>query len=563
MKKFHTKDFLGKFSITIYSVIALAMLGLLSSCQSEEDLSNSKARSTFLEFNITMPLASVTAGTGYENGTKEENTISNYRVYIYDTDNKYIMSLDEPSLTIEDTDLNTIYTITAEITDEEGNNPLDGYSDFKVVMLANWEEYATPQVESTIADLCNSEYAQYSAFTNSSDFDLASSRKHIPYYGVHEYTSVTFPKNGTVYLSGNLTLLRAMAKVEIIIDCEEDVDDNITLSSATLHNYNSKGYCAPANVYSQSDYGQAQDWGNDYTGENMHLVNDQNDSGEKTLSLYKVQDKVRDASGNVTQKETWIAYVPEYDNQGNDFSYIDVKFDYLLDDDVSQDYKIYFAVYDEDGTTTAYDSGASADEIAKRRDIHRNNLYRFNVDLGQYGLKVNVKDWEYVFDNKWTFGDMSRILDVGEEISMDDGKILYKTLTIDDDIDSKDSTEPIGTVQLTYVGHYESFTIPETITYLGYTYTVVSIGAYCFDADVEIQFISIPATVTSIEDEAFHGDTGLVAIALHGTTPPECPTTAFDGDDINVITLYVPKGYKDVYEAHSTWGLFTIEERDF
>ncbi len=546
MKKFHTKDFLGKFSITIYSVIALAMLGLLSSCQSEDDLSSSKARSTFLEFNITMPLASVTAGDGYENGTKEENSISNYRIYIYDTDNKYIMSLDDASLSIEDTDLNTIYTITAEITDEEGNNQLESYSDFKVVMLANWEDYTTPEAESTIEDLCEATSAQYTAFTTN-DFNLSS--KHIPYYGVHEYKSVTFPKDGTVYLSGSLTLLRAMAKVEIVIDCEDDNDDNIKLSSATLHNYNSKGYSAPKDVYSQSDYGQAKDWANDYTGTSIHLVNDNNDSDGKTLSLYKVQDKLRDASGNVTQKETWIAYVPEYDNQGEDFSYIDVKFDHQLDEDGTQDYKIYFAVYDEDGTTHAYDSDDS-DETAKRRDIHRNNLYRFNVDLGQYGLRVNVKEWEYVFDNEWTFGDMSRLLEKGDTITTEEGNVLY-TVT------SNDEDEGL-TVAVTHVANLSSYEIPAEVTYLGYTYMVTCIGSDCFKGDTETLFVSVPETVTVIEDGAFSGDTGLIAISLHSENPPTCTMDAFTDDNINNISLYVPEEYLTNYEEDDFWGQFTI-----
>ncbi len=550
MKKFHTKDFLGKFSITFYSVIALAMLGLLSSCQSEDDLESSKARSTFLEFNITMPLASVTAGTGYENGTIEENSISNYRIYIYDTDNQYIMSLDDASISIEDTDLNTIYTITAEITDNYGVNQLENYSDFKIVMLANWETYTEPKEGSTIDDLCNSEYAQYSAFTNSSDFDLASSGKHIPFYGVHQYTGITFPKDGTVNLSGNLTLLRAMAKVEIIIDCEEDVDDNIALASATLHNYNSKGYCAPASVYSQDDYGQAKDWANDYTGENMHLVDGQNDSGQKNLNLYKVQDKMRDALGNVIQKETWIAYIPEYDNQEDDFSYIDIV---LTNQAVTRDtqYRIYFALYDEDGTTKAYDSDADSDEIAKRRDIHRNNLYRFNVNFDlYYNLRVNVQDWENVFENEWSFGDMSRLLEVGDTIQTEEGNVAYI-------VTSNDETQGL-TVSIIHVTNLSSYEIPEEVAYLGYTYTVACIESDCFKGDTETLFVSVPKTVTEIKDGAFSGDTGLIAISLHSETPPSCTINAFTDDDITKISIYVPEAYITNYEDDAFWSQFTI-----
>ncbi|MCD8211356.1 MAG: leucine-rich repeat domain-containing protein [Prevotella sp.] len=559
MKKLHTKDFLGKFSI--FSLSLLVLPCLFPSCQNEEDLSSSKASSTMLKLNVVMPLESVTVGTGYESGSKEENSISNYRIYIYDTDNKYITSLNNPTTDVSDTELNTVYTITAEITDNNGVNPLEGYSDFKVVMLANWEEYVTPQASSTLEELCESEYAQYSAFTNSSDFDLASSRKHIPYYGVHEYTGVTFPKNDTKYLSGNLTLLRAMAKVEIIIDCEDDEDDNITLSSATLHNYNSKGYCAPSSVYSQEDYGQAQDWENDYTSEVIHLVNGQNDGIENEIDLYKVQDKMRDANGNVTQKETWIAYVPEYDNKNDDFSYIDIRLNDQSSTDDTQ-YKIYFALYDEDGTTKAYDEDATNEEKALRRDIHRNNLYRFNVDFGQSGLKVNVVAWENVFDNTWTYGDMSQVIKVDDDIEKDG--VMYRVVTSDynEDTDTYTLEVWIEKGHSQYVGKLGQFNIPETVTYLGYTYTVVGISANCFDADEEVISIDIPATVRYIGDYAFSSCISLESLFFHSDYPPECGENLFPLDDDINLTIYVPLEMADNYDREP-WNTYKIQETSY
>ncbi len=556
MKKFHTKDFLGKFSI--FSLSLLVLPCLFSSCQNEEDLSISKSRSTILKLNVAMPLESVTVSMGYESGSKEENTISDYRIYIYDTDNKYIMSLNNPTIDVSDTELNTVYTITAEITDEQGNNQLEDYSNFKVVMLANWEEYATPQAESTIDDLCNSEYAQYSAFATN-DFNLSS--KHIPFYGVHQYTGVTFPEVGTEYLKESLTLLRAMAKVEIVIDCEDDVNDNITLASATLHNYNSKGYCAPANVYSQSDYGQAKDWANDYTGENMHLVNDENDSEEKTLSLYKVQDKVRDTSGNVTQKETWIAYVPEYDNQADDFSYIDIV---LTNQAVTRDtqYRIYFAVYDDDGTTKAYDSDASTDEIAKRRDIHRNNLYRFNIDFDlYYNLRVNVQDWENAFDNEWTFGTMDGTGEVlGNDSKFYIGSYAYVVI----DSDNRNVAITYDTTQEGVTTNYQGdIVIPEIVRYDGVDYNVVAIYEETFYLGRGITSVSIPKTVTYIGDYAFYDCEIMNYITCYAEVPPTCGEDVFSAADVDRCILYVPQGCVEIYSETSPWSSFSnIQEID-
>ncbi len=390
MKKFHTKDFLGKFSI--FSLSLLVLPCLFSSCQNEEDLSISKSRSTILKLNVAMPLESVTVSMGYESGSKEENTISDYRIYIYDTDNKYIMSLNNPTIDVSDTELNTVYTITAEITDEEGNNQLEKYSNFKVVMLANWEEYVTPQESSTLEELCESEYAQYSAFTNSSDFDLASSGKHIPYYGVHEYSNITFPNDGTLSLE-SLTLLRAMAKVEIFL--ENDLDDGVTFDEVTIIGYNQSGYCAPSGVYSQDDYGQPTNWETDYVTD-LHLVNNgENDDGatSNTMSFWKEQE------ASSTQQEKWIAYLPEYNNMDEDFSYINVTIDGTI-------HTIYFADYQNQGTTTAYEPDG---DTSSRWNVRRNNLYRYYVTVTieeELGVRVRVNNWEYLFDNAYIFGEI-------------------------------------------------------------------------------------------------------------------------------------------------------------
>ena len=56
-------------------------------------------------------------------------------------------------------------------------------------------------------------------------------------------------------------------------------------------------------------------------------------------------------------------------------------------------------------------------------------------------------------------------------------------------------------------GNYHSpiITIPSTVTYEGTTYKVTSIGALAFYGCHDITAITIPESVTSIEDGAFSG----------------------------------------------------------
>ena len=63
---------------------------------------------------------------------------------------------------------------------------------------------------------------------------------------------------------------------------------------------------------------------------------------------------------------------------------------------VDEYHKVYFANYDENGKTDNNDD-------AKRFDISRNNLYRFTVTVRDNRLTVNVQEWQYAYDNEYTF----------------------------------------------------------------------------------------------------------------------------------------------------------------
>ncbi len=560
----------------ILSAFLLTLLILsLSSCFGDSDaldvVMEESTSSSELKLSFVIPNAveATRAEEGYEDGSYFENQIDitnhDFRIYFFsysenDTNGGTLLAGFTPTKTTSSpsSSSETLYTVLGVLP----NTLLTVGGNFRVVVLANWgNSYPTDANltvgETTIYDLTEGTFSTFSA----EDKFVINADNLIPFYGVHEYSDITFKRGETTILSTPISLLRALAKVEIVIDCEDDEEDIVTLASATLHNYNSKGYCAPKEVYSQSDYEEAKDWTYDYTDETIHLIDDKNDGVENEIDLYKVQDKMRDDSGNVIQKETWITYVPEYNNKNDDFSYIDIRLNDPSYTDEEQ-YKIYFAQYDEDGTTKAYDEDAQEDEIVKRRDIHRNNLYRFNVDFSQSEPKINVTAWENVFDNTWTYGDMSQVIEVDNDIEKDG--IMYRVVTSDyyEDTDTYTLEVWIEKGQSQYVGKLGQFNIPETVTYLGYTYTVVGISANCFDADEEVIAIDIPATVNYIGDYAFSGCISLESLFFHSDYPPSCGENLFPLDDDINLTIYVPLEMEENFNI-APWNLFTIQEANF
>ncbi len=376
--------------------VALGCLSLVSCINDDGIADEMGTRATKLSFDLVMPLAGVSAPDGYENGNKYENTIDivkgDFRVYFYNSeDDTYIAKLEDATVTSTDADLNTTYTIEGEVPEE-----LRNYTTFKVVMLANWgtSAYAEPQTGSTIDDLCDAETAVF----NASTYFSSDNTTYIPFYGVHEYDDVTFTNNETTELSGDLTLLRALAKVEVILT---NADDGVSFEDVSIVHYNSQGYCAPTGVYSQDDYGQPTTCATDYV-DGLHLVNkdssgdgvnDSENAANATTTRTQAFNKDEDAT-----VDTWTLYLPEYDNSGEDYSYILIKTQY------GEEHKVYFAEY-VDGKTDAYDEGGTGD----RWNIRRNNLYRYYVTVTTEEevdvIRVVVNDWEYLFDNTYTFGE--------------------------------------------------------------------------------------------------------------------------------------------------------------
>lgn len=330
---------------------------------------NSKERSVKLQLQLSLPMDASARTTrmpsGFEAGSKYENyiNVNSYRIYFFDTNNNYIARFIPSKTVMAEATEYTLYSVEGEVPEDVLRRASNNAMDFKIVVLANWENYEEPKAGSKLETICNADWAQFEIKSFELDEDNL-----IPFYGVNEYEDVPVQYGGTITLEESIPLLRAMAKVEVVLNTEE-----MSFSDVTLHGYNSKGYCAPMNgAYPQN-------------GHILHLIRGQNEEGSinKTIPFLPTQ------SDNT--KETWIAYVPEYDNSDVDnAAYIELRFDIQTETD-EKDFVIHFADDQTDIENTSF-------------DITRNYLYRFNVTIDPKGnLAVKVNDWENVFNNDFIF----------------------------------------------------------------------------------------------------------------------------------------------------------------
>ncbi len=389
---------------------AAALLALLLSlCVSCSDDGISTASLTggdgsSVTVGLTLRAAAGYTGNGFESGTGYENYINvadgDYRIYFFtntasDGNDTFIAKFNPTGVVpVEGTDY-TAYNVQGEVPSE-----LLQYTTFKIVMLANWGNYEDNDFDSstTIKDICTAEWAVYDHLT---DFELSPSNL-IPFYGVNTYKDVEFKKGEFTKLDGELTLLRAMAKVEVMIDDSENAEGLIALfTDARIYHYNDNGFCAPI-AYEETDYYNGYNYTTDFL-DDVHLVGGYNDYDttvgtpiERSLKFQPNDDGTM-----------WYAYVPEYDNTTDvdDYAYIEVMLQYQ--GNVDGPYTIYFANYTTNGTT---DNSTNT-----RYDIQRNNLYRFTVSLETGYFRVMPQHWEATFENDFTVSD--------EDTSDDDGSV--------------------------------------------------------------------------------------------------------------------------------------------
>ena len=107
-----------------------------------------------------------------------------------------------------------------------------------------------------------------------------------------------------------------------------------------------------------------------------------------------------------------------------------------------------------------------------------------------------------------------------------------------------------------------SVVIPSTITDEdGNTHTVTSIGKGAFKGNKDITSVTIPATITDIDCEAFADYPNLDTIIMQGSNPPTICATTFGKTGTKAgVTVVVPCGAGSAYKNAPVWKDMNIIE---
>lgn len=309
------------------------------------------------ESNASATRSTPTDGT-YDDGraTPFENYISldDYRVLFFDIQNKYIASFKPETLIPLEGDMTNskTYQVVGRI-----DGPLP--EEFKVVMLANWQQYPDDMVvgRTTINDVCTDAASQYVY----QPLFVPSSESPIPLFGVKLCENMTF-KDSEIAFLGTLHLLRAMAKIEVTCTTADWEIDNVM-----LHGYNTRGWCAPEGVCDESDYVKGS-YDKDYT-DNIHIV-----------------DGASEPDGEIAFNDVgdgrFVIYVPEYrnvtaDNAGATAARISVKFKKRADHRYPIDFKYY-------------NNPPEGNAVGDAFDIKRNYYYKFTVSKSDESAEPEI-----------------------------------------------------------------------------------------------------------------------------------------------------------------------------
>lgn len=348
----------------LYAVLLLSLALLPTGCASDGDVlcpEPDNGTASYVTFRVVTPKAMVTRtatrgvpdvdnaeiwGDGYlsEAGVDFDNALigNQFNVFITDSGGMLITKL-RNLIYIETTDSenNVVYSFSGEIPKDKVED-LKTYSNARIHIAAN----------------CGSDISLSDALSFNHAGQPSKTFTAIPMWGVETFNFTTLkPGNNDV---GEIWLLRAMAKVEIIIDTK--VTDNFitALTSASVKNANTRGYVLP------------QTWSTVADTKALSFKN-----SLKALPSAAGISGMTPADDKTTDKI--VFYLPETENTDGA---TEITLNYTLKGNESKSGVIKFAKYENGTPSDTY------------YDIVRNHLYRFEVSLsGKFVIRYTVCPW--------------------------------------------------------------------------------------------------------------------------------------------------------------------------
>lgn len=287
-----------------------------------------------------------------EDGVGVDNLINNLQVLFFGpTDGKYIGNVQD-AIFYEQSE--GVYEFIGEISIDAGyvttnaNGTLN--LNAKMMVLANCADITLG---------ANSTYANVQALA----YDGATSPSQIPMWGIQTInTPITVGARNEL---SDIDLLRAMAKVEVIMAAE-----GYTMENIILNRYNTKGYCAPG-----------------LGGSTWAAVGATADLATEGCTNYYTTATAENLTVAATDNKKVVFYIPECENTtATPLSmYVNIKKGTTDVDANLTDAKLYFKNYSDNAPF----------------NIVRNHIYRYTITAVKTGfdLKLTVAPWTEVTEN--------------------------------------------------------------------------------------------------------------------------------------------------------------------
>lgn len=327
---------------------ALLSLLLLASCSRNDEVAVAEGEEGKVQVTFTLKLDNESSasramsraedntwGDEYNEdlGNDYDNRINDLQVVIYEGNT---FKCKVTNLSFYKNEEKNEYTYLGSISET-----LTANTEYKIMVFANCADCANITSETNLSDL---------SYTYNENMG-------IPMWGVITQTLSLVP--GSRQELGDISLLRAFAKVEVSMNVE-----GYTLQSVSIDNSNNQGYCLPK----------------DYT-----LVGNTTDLDREevtditTFNPYKDSEKIEDRTFT-NENGTYYIYLPEYDN-GTEAAKITVTVN-------GEIYELEFKDYEN-----------GAPKEGTQYDIVRNHIYRYTitgVNDGKLVIKYKAMLWELV-----------------------------------------------------------------------------------------------------------------------------------------------------------------------
>ena len=293
--------------------------------------------------------ASDELGTSFENRIRPESL----RVEIYTTNNEYVGEVEQLlywPISEDGSRYQFNGKVPAALLNHASSLAVGTKPEYKFMVFANCSK----------GDNASLKYVW-------DDIDMTTGA--IPMWGVKQ-VDISDLLNDSVQELGVISLIRSVAKVEVIVD---EALSACTIESAAINYHNREGYALPA--------------GWDSATSTLSL--DRTALFRGLRSLHTTPHQLQE----VDQGRKFILYLPEYDNT--------LFADYEAKISVSVNYNSQTLSFPDALQFRAYTSGRPTGEVS---NIVRNTIYRFRiteVKSGDLQLSYEVADWERSDNWEW------------------------------------------------------------------------------------------------------------------------------------------------------------------